>query len=181
MPRRRRTAAERETNRRRREAKREDRRRLSGLTDEQLKAEIRAEHELVIGAGREAVRHALECGEALLVMKYRVKLENSRGWTAWLTRNFKRSLETARVYMRVAKNRWYVEEKILENPDVTLEQIRRAISKPRRRSSGHCRGRVAATSAYPNHPDYRNARNAGQVGMAVLIPLNRLAASPTRI
>lgn len=57
------------------------------------------EHELVVGAARQAVAHALQAGQALLEAK-RICLKGA--WTVWLAGNFHGSPRTAQGYMRLA-------------------------------------------------------------------------------
>jgi len=85
---------------------------LQGCTDVQrvapvtelarLAADIASEHRAVEQHSRDAVAHAIRCGELLT----RAKAQVSHGeWAGWLEANFRASARTASAYMRLHANR----------------------------------------------------------------------------
>src|SRR5262245_14657536 len=64
-----------------------------------LAAKANAEHLAVERCAREQVRHAVECGKALLTIK---ALVGHGGFMEWLEQHFTGSGRTARVYMWLA-------------------------------------------------------------------------------
>jgi hypothetical protein len=74
-----------------------------------LAARIRSEHEAVATALKESVRHAIMAGELLIEAKGQVPHGK---WLPWLSDHCTISERTAQLYMRVAKNRTAIEERI---------------------------------------------------------------------
>jgi hypothetical protein len=102
---------------------------LGEMTEAELAEVIRRGHRGFLGCMRAAIKQqAREAGEALLVVKLRLKRRGAsfREWLAEL--DCKLSIETARLYIRVAKN-WDLVEKLgLDRDDVTLEDLRHVLS-----------------------------------------------------
>jgi hypothetical protein len=67
----------------------------------QLAGRANRHHARVLGAMRNALDHARHAGDALRAAK---KLVGHGNWTEWLGHHFRGSPETARAYMRVARN-----------------------------------------------------------------------------
>ena len=85
-----------------------------------LAARIRAEHEAVSSALKESVRHAIAAGELLVEAKG--QLGHAR-WLPWLRDHCTISERTARLYVRVAKNRAEVENQMRNDvADLTLNE-----------------------------------------------------------
>jgi hypothetical protein len=97
-------------------------------TDEELSTEVRAGMAAVEAGMRAAVDGARRAGAALIEMKKRV---GHGHWEAWVRDNFDLSSQTARLYMRVAKN-WdrVVEHGLDELPDLCLRDLRYFLPRP---------------------------------------------------
>jgi hypothetical protein len=74
-----------------------------------LAARIRAEHESISTALKDSVRHAISAGELLIEAK--AQLGHGQ-WLPWLKDHCEIADRTARLYMRVAKNRAEIEIQI---------------------------------------------------------------------
>jgi hypothetical protein len=100
---------------------------LKDLSEKELVNLANGYHRQFCGSLRKAmVDHARLAGAALVQLKTRHK----RGsWEDWLRNNFKGSLETARLYMRVARNWHLIEEHGLDRGGITLEEFRWILSE----------------------------------------------------
>jgi protein gp37 len=67
-----------------------------------LAKQINAEHDAAVGSARDAIEHVIRAGNLLIEAKAKVKHGE---WQDWVERNCRFSIDTAQVYMKVAKNR----------------------------------------------------------------------------
>jgi hypothetical protein len=72
-----------------------------------LAEQIRAEHEATAIAMRRGIEHAIRAGDLLLEAKALLKHGQ---WLPWLVEHCAISERTARLYMRIARNRSAIEE-----------------------------------------------------------------------
>jgi hypothetical protein len=89
---------------------------------DELSTELAAEHDRCEDAYRQALEHALRCGDLLI----EAKAQLSRGeWQTWLGENFPGSDRTARGYMQLARNRHQLERRPVAVLGIraTLKQI----------------------------------------------------------
>jgi hypothetical protein len=97
-----------------------------------LAAKIRNALRDVQTATRNALRAALEAGDALIAAEERV----SEGrWLAWLKDNCFLSKRTAQLYMQLARHRDEIETEIALAPELSLRAARKLISKSNNDSS----------------------------------------------
>ncbi|QDT52242.1 hypothetical protein Pan44_02510 [Caulifigura coniformis] len=94
---------------------------MSEQSLEALRDEANSAHNSVLSSMRDVVKFAKQAGDALTAVK---KLVGHKNWTNWLTdnNNFKASPETARAYMRIARNWEKLEPELEANPLLTLEK-----------------------------------------------------------
>lgn len=129
-----------------------DIRQLPKLSDEQLLELANGRHDEFLGAMRKAiVEHARIAGAALLELKKRAGHGN---WADWLRQNFSGSVETAQVYMKIAKGWPLLQRKLgRELKDASLEQLRRALAKPVPGEERRKKQARRSTKAQPNVKD----------------------------
>jgi hypothetical protein len=82
-----------------------------------LAVEIRREHEAAEAASKSSVEHAIAAGSLLIEAKEQVKHGE---WLPWLAANCSVPDRTARLYMRLARNRAEIEAKSATVADLTL-------------------------------------------------------------
>jgi hypothetical protein len=100
---------------------------LVRLTDEQLITIANGHHGLFVGTLRKAVvEHARLVGAALIQLKSRLKHGK---WFGWLKKHFKGSAESARLYMRIAKNWNLIVEHGLDRNGIMLEELQWVLSE----------------------------------------------------
>jgi hypothetical protein len=125
------------------------------------------EHDLVVGAARQSVAHALQAGQALLEAK-RICLKGA--WTVWLAGNFNGSLRTAQGYMRLATHWNQVGGDPQRVADLNYREVTRLLTGLSRSD-----GRI-------NHGRRSNGRHvaapeaAAQAESACPVPSDRFAA-----
>ncbi len=91
------------------------------LTDVGLAEQANKAHQQVIDSQVSAIHAARRAGDALNAAKKIVvrRASNGRGsWTPWLEANFKASVQTARVYMRIAKHWPRLEREVFDSTKV---------------------------------------------------------------
>jgi hypothetical protein len=100
---------------------------LKGMTTEELVQLVNGGHMRFVGALRKAlVNDARVVGAALLQLKAR---HQHGKWGDWLKKHFNGSSETARLYMRIAKNWPLVVEHGLHEQGLTLQELRWILSE----------------------------------------------------
>jgi hypothetical protein len=92
---------------------------------EQLARQIREHREAARRVGLTLLGHLLDAGDALNEAQQRV----STGWKRWLRENCFLSVSTAQLYQQLARNRTEIEEKLRNDPDLSLRAARRLITK----------------------------------------------------
>jgi hypothetical protein len=93
-----------------------------------LAARINQEHQLATAALRESLTHAFTCGALLLEAKEQVGHGN---FMSWLADNCEVSDRTARLYMRLAKNRPAIEVKMATVANLTMREAVELLAEPR--------------------------------------------------
>jgi hypothetical protein len=86
---------------------------------------IREEHQAIRDAACNALRHALDAGDALITAQAQV----SSGWQRWLRDNCFLSVRTAQLYVQLAQHRQDIEAEISRIPDLSLRGARRLITR----------------------------------------------------
>jgi hypothetical protein len=125
-------------------------------SDEQLWTEANGGYHNYHGCLRNAIKdYVRRAGAALNRLKARVGRGN---WEASLKSNFHGSSETANVYMRVARRWGEIEAAGLDKKDdVTLEEIKRFLAKPKEPSSIICKPKPRKGGGVaPNPPPFRD-------------------------
>jgi hypothetical protein len=89
-----------------------------------LASVINAEHALAEAGLRESIRHAIRCGELLVVAQRAVAYGQ---WGTWLRQNFKFSARTARFYMQLAALGPAERQRVAEVP---LRQALQSLRRP---------------------------------------------------
>lgn len=85
-------------------------------------------HQQVMDAQREAIYKAKEAGDRLIKLKVQVKKKYGvKQWTRWLLDNFAASVETARVYMKIARNWTTIEEEVKADSRLSLRRAQELI------------------------------------------------------
>jgi hypothetical protein len=97
---------------------------------DELAAELAAEHQRCEGAYRQALEHALRCGDLLIEAKAQLAHGEWRGWVA---ANFPGSDRTARAYMQLARNRHQLERRPVANSGIraALRELAAPRKEPR--------------------------------------------------
>jgi hypothetical protein len=93
----------------------------------ELAERIRATHEVVRQALKMGVENAMTTGDLLIEAKAQV---DHGDWTPWLREHCKMSERTARLYMRLAKNREVIEA-YEDAADLTLNAAARLLASPK--------------------------------------------------
>jgi hypothetical protein len=90
-------------------------------------AEANAAHEEFNGHIRNALICAKRAGDALNAAKAKVGFGK---WQRWVHDNFNSSIETARIYMKIATN-WdsKIKDEVLKNPEFTIDDARRLLKR----------------------------------------------------
>jgi hypothetical protein len=92
-----------------------------------LTAQIRSEHEAVVGSFRSGFAHAVKCGELLLEAK---DVAGHGNWLPWLRANPWISERAASNYMRLATNRAEIDAKSACSADLTISAALKLLSPP---------------------------------------------------
>jgi hypothetical protein len=95
----------------------------------ELAEHIRAAHGSVRNALRSAVERAMATGDLLIEVKSRPELKHGQ-WTPWLREHCEMSERTARLYMRLAKNRKVIEA-CEDAANLTLNAAARLLAPPK--------------------------------------------------
>ena len=93
-----------------------------------LTAEIRIEHEAVIGSLKAGFHHAVRCGELLIEAK---RITGHGGWLPWFRANQWISARTASDYMRITAHRAEIETKSAKSADLTIQAALKSLSPPK--------------------------------------------------
>jgi len=106
---------------------------LAKLSNDELRDLANGGHQAFVGCFKKGIKdHVRVAGAALNVLKKRIGQHGS--WMDWLKENFKGSPETARLYMRVAREWRFVTKHGLDRLEgTTLEDIRQVLSDPEKR------------------------------------------------
>jgi len=94
----------------------------------ELAEHIRAAHASVRNALKSAVEHAMATGDLLIEAK--AQLDHHGQWTPWLRENCEMSERTARLYMRLAKNRQVIQA-CGDAANLTLNAAARLLAPPK--------------------------------------------------
>jgi hypothetical protein len=97
----------------------------NSLTD--LAARIRIEHEAIAASFKRGAAHAMAAGDLLTEAKAIIRHGD---WLPWLKANCEVSERTARLYMRLARNRSEIEAKTATVADLNLRGALALISPP---------------------------------------------------
>jgi len=92
---------------------------------EQLARQIREHREAARRVGLTVLGHLLDAGDALNEAQKRV----STNWKHWLRENCFLSVSTAQLYQQLARKRAEIEEKLRDDPDLSLRAARRLIGR----------------------------------------------------
>jgi hypothetical protein len=130
---------------------------LSELTIPDLVKQINTEYEAILVAERSNLAKAIAIGEKLAACKRR--LEHGE-WEAWLRKNCpKLSLETARLYMRLAAGQEELAKqakaKSVSVTDMTISDAREALAKPRSAEGSKAKPKAATLGAVVEPGDSR--------------------------
>jgi hypothetical protein len=93
---------------------------------DQLARQIREHREAARRVGLTVLGHLLDAGDALNEAQKRV----STNWKHWLRENCFLSVSTAQLYQQLARKRAEIEEKLRDDPDLSLRAARRLIGRP---------------------------------------------------
>jgi hypothetical protein len=93
-----------------------------------LACRIRDAHQAIGGAMRNALRMALDGGDALIEARSLVAADQ---WGRWLRDNCFLSTRTAQLYVQLAHHRQDIEAEMSRMADLSLRAARRLIAKPR--------------------------------------------------
>src|SRR5262245_56564868 len=94
----------------------------------QLASKVRASHQLMREAACNALRAALDAGDALNAAKLQVP---EGKWRTWLQENCFLSIRTAELYRQLAAHREQIEAGLERAADLSLRAARRLIMKRR--------------------------------------------------
>lgn len=87
-------------------------------------------------AGRARIEYALAAGAALIEAK---RLVPHGQWLPWLAENFDGSEATAKRYMTLARNRSRVSDLVDDNPDLSIREAVKHLTKPKDKpTTGTC-------------------------------------------
>lgn len=93
-----------------------------------LSAQINKEHQACVRAARQALDHAMRCGDLLVEAKAGCPHGE---WQPWLAEHFDGSARSARGYMRLANNRELLEPKTAESAVLSIDGALKLLSGPR--------------------------------------------------
>lgn len=154
---------------------------MNELTVKQLAEQINEEHERASGAIRDALTHAITCGELLTQAKAGLKHGE---WGKWILDNCHFSDRSARLYMHLAENRAEL-EKTATIADLTLNSAAGLLAEPHTYSNDEILQTVnialAAAEKELNRPDLTGpeaialAKAAGRLSQACNVFYLRLA------
>src|SRR5262249_31051846 len=96
---------------------------------QELAERIRGCHETVRQILKSAVEHAMTTGDLLIEAKAQLKLDHGQ-WSPWLREHCEMSERTARLYMRLAKNREVIEA-CEDAANLTLNAAARLLALPK--------------------------------------------------
>jgi hypothetical protein len=92
-----------------------------------LGAQVKAQHEASVAASKRLVEHAMVAGDLLIEAKAQLKHGE---WLPWLTEHCSISDRTARLYMRLARNRPEIEAKRQHVADLSLRAALELLAPP---------------------------------------------------
>jgi hypothetical protein len=95
---------------------------------DQLARQIRAAFKEARASTANALAAAMTGGDALFLAKQRGV--GAIGWQRWVKQHCGLSLSTARLFMQLAGHRAEIEEKLRDDPDLSLRAARRLIGRP---------------------------------------------------
>lgn len=98
-----------------------------------LAERINKEYRMCVEAGRSAVEHAMNCGELL---RQAQEAADDGDWLRWLRENFEGSKSTAYDYIKLAKNRGYIEAEFQRAGNLSLRHALALISPPSSKPDG---------------------------------------------
>ena len=94
----------------------------------QLLALIRAEHQASAVAMQRGLQHAMAAGDRLIEAK---RLAGHGNWLLWLRGNYWMSVDTAHIYMRIAKSRGIIEADPKRFEGLNILQVYRVCTRGR--------------------------------------------------
>jgi hypothetical protein len=139
------------------------------LTD--LAERANAEHHACLTSIRTALAHATACGEILERIK---KLVERGQWLSWVKDNLEFSERTAQVYMRLAKHRDKIEQRIASKPQATAELTIEAAQGLIALSTGYSR----TGSGFHIDPEFRAKHRVGERIKQNMLPREKPAVPP---
>jgi hypothetical protein len=95
-----------------------------------LAARIRAEHELVIALMQQSLERAMAVGDLLIEAKVQVK-EHGELWLPWIRDHCQLSERTVQQYMRLAKNRAFIQSKLADAANMSIAAAVQLLAPPK--------------------------------------------------